>query len=95
MNISDMLNEQNSKVADMLARQDLRADEKLQALESKLVDMLDAQTLKIALLIENMVTKRLDALFDGLTLTHEKQSELENRVASLEERVERLELMVS
>ena len=93
--ISELLKAQDSRVADLLKAQDLKVDEKLEALEPKLTDILDAQTLKIALLIENTVTMRLDALFDGYKLTHEIQSALMHRVSSLEERVERLEIIAS
>lgn len=36
--------------------------------------LLEEQTRKIELLIENNVTKRIDTLFDGYKLNHEKQS---------------------
>ena len=39
----------------------------------QIAKMLDEQTRKIELKIENDVTKRIDALFDGYKLTHEKQ----------------------
>jgi polyhydroxyalkanoate synthesis regulator phasin len=54
-------------------------------------EMLEAQTTKMTLLIENTIAKRLDSLFDGYMLTREKQIRLENRVDSLEDRVDRLE----
>ena len=41
--------------------------------------------------IENNVTKRIDALFDGYKLTHEKQWEMERKMQELEARLERLE----
>ena len=41
--------------------------------------------------IENNVTKRIDALFDGYKLTHEKQWETDRKLRELEERLERLE----
>lgn len=36
------------------------------------------------ILIENTITKRIDSLFDGYKLTHEKQYELERRMEKLE-----------
>ena len=41
--------------------------------------------------IENDVSKRIDALFDGYKLTHEKQWETDRKLRELEERLERLE----
>ena len=49
---------------------------------------------RINLKIENEVTKRIDALFDGYKLVHEKQWELEHEVISMKERLDRLEAMV-
>lgn len=43
-------------------------------------------------MIENDVTKRIDSLFDGYMLTHEKQWELERKVGALEKRIEQLEI---
>ncbi len=54
--------------------------------------LIDDQTLLINLKIENDVTKRIDSLFDGYKLTHEKQWELERKVDLLEKRIERLEI---
>ena len=55
--------------------------------------MMAEQTRDIKLMIENDVTKRIDALFDGYKLSHEKQWELERKVETLERRLERLEAM--
>lgn len=41
--------------------------------------------------IENAVTKKIEALFDGYKLTHEKQWEMERKLEELERRIERLE----
>ncbi len=58
---------------------------------SKISDMIENQTVNIKLMIENDVSKRIESLFDGYKLTHEKQWELENKVKALEERIEKLE----
>ena len=58
---------------------------------TQISEMLEAQTVKMTVLIENTVAKRLDSLFDGYMLTHEKQWELERKMRSLEERIEKLE----
>lgn len=57
--------------------------------------MTEQQTEHIKIIIENGVTKRIDALFDGYKLTHEKQWELERKVESLERRLGNLEFKVS
>ena len=41
--------------------------------------------------VENQVGKRIDSLFDGYKLAHEKQWELERKVEQLEKRLEALE----
>jgi chaperonin cofactor prefoldin len=71
------------------------SDARFEALQSRIDDRFEAQYARIAVLIENTVTKRLDSLFDGLMLTNEKQTELEHRVESLEERVDTLEIQAS
>lgn len=59
---------------------------------SKIIDRKigEAET-RINIKIENEVSGRIDALFDGYKLTHEKQYELERDFADLKRRVERLE----
>lgn len=44
----------------------------------------------VKIMIENDVTKRLDALTDGYQLTHEKQWELERRIEKIEKILEGL-----
>ena len=72
-----------------------------QELLTQIAQMMEEQTRKIELKIENDVTKRIDALFDGYKRTHEKQWELErqtelmqrqnqdlqSRIAALENRI--------
>ena len=52
----------------------------------------DEQFKSIEIKIENEITKRIDTLFDGYKLTHEKQWELEKKIETLEKRTERLEI---
>ena len=54
----------------------------------------DAAETRINLKIENEVTGRIDSLFDGYKLAHEKQWELEHRMLKLESRLDRLETKV-
>ena len=61
----------------------------------QMAKMLDEQTRKIELKIENDVTKRIDALFDGYKLTHEKQWELERETAALKAQVDDLQIRLA
>ena len=56
----------------------------------QVVKMLEQQTERIELKIELDVSKKIEALFDGYKLTHEKQWELEKKLAELERRIETL-----
>lgn len=53
--------------------------------------MLEEHTKRIELKIEHEVTNKIEALFDGYKLTHEKQWEMERKIDELERRIERLE----
>lgn len=88
----------------MLEKQDLQAiaeliDGKLEQQHNKTIGevavLLEQQTLKIEMKLENEVTKKIETLFDGYKLTHEKQWELERKVKELEERIEKLEVKAS
>ncbi len=59
---------------------------------NQVAEMLEEHTRRIEIKIENEVTKRIDALFDGYKLNHEKQWELERKMEALEKRIERLEI---
>lgn len=47
------------------------------AMETRMEGKLKASETRTQVFIENSVNKRIDALFDGYKLTHEKQYELE------------------
>ncbi|BDF72769.1 hypothetical protein CE91St41_37520 [Oscillospiraceae bacterium] len=64
-------------------------------LMSQIADMLEQQTERIELKIDLDVSKKIEALFDGYKLTHEKQWELEKKIAELERRIEDLEIRAS
>lgn len=61
----------------------------------QIAKLIETQTAQINLKIENDVTKRIEALFDGYKLTHEKQWELERKMEVLERRIEQLEIKAS
>ena len=77
---------------------DLETKEMLQAiiagmdgLEKRLNENIKEEIRGVKILIENDVSKRIDSLFDGYKLAHEKQWELERKVEQLEKRLEALE----
>lgn len=61
----------------------------------QVVKMLEQQTQRIELKIDMEISKKIETLFDGYKLTHEKQWELEKKVAELERRIESLEIKAS
>lgn len=70
----------------------------LSQIAAMMEDITEKQTRKIESLIENKITKRLDALTDGYKSVHEKQWELErqneilvNKINNLENRLIALE----
>lgn len=54
----------------------------------------DAET-RINIKIENEVSKRIDTLFDGYKLTHEKQWELERQTEALKAQVDELSVRLA
>lgn len=77
---------------------DVETKEMLQAiiagmdgLEKRLNENIKEEVRGVKILIENDVSKRIDSLFDGYKLAHEKQWELERKMEQLEKRLEALE----
>ena len=54
-------------------------------------DSITASEIRTKIFIENEVTKRIDSLFDGYKLTHEKQWELEHKTSTLQQQIEDLQ----
>ena len=73
-----------SQIAELLEQQTQEFNHKL-----------EQRTKKIELAIENQVSKRIDALFDGYKLTHEKQWELERKANMLEAQIDDLKTRLS
>lgn len=63
----------------------------MEGLENRLNSKVEDEIRGVKVLIENDVGKRIEALFDGYKLSHEKQWELERKIEELEKRLERLE----
>lgn len=60
-----------------------------------MTDYIDQRVHEIKLMIENGVSKRIEVLFDGYQLTHEKQWELERRTNAMEQQIEDLQSRIA
>ena len=53
--------------------------------------MIEESETRLTIFIENNVTKRIDSLFDGYKLNHEKQWELEHRTETMQNQINELQ----
>lgn len=60
-------------------------------MENRLNQKIEESETRTRTYIENEVTKRIDTLFDGYKLTHEKQWELERQTAVMKTQIEDLQ----
>lgn len=67
----------------------------MESMEQRLREEIKSSEQRTRVYIENNVSKRIDTLFDGYKLTHEKQWETDRKLRELEERLERLERLQS
>lgn len=58
---------------------------------SQIAAMLEQQSAELKVFMENEVTKRIDSLFDGYQLTHEKQWALEHETEKLKNQIDDLQ----
>lgn len=65
--------------------------EQFQMLTQGVASMLEQSETRMKIYIENQVSKRIESLFDGYKLTHEKQWELERQTEFLQQRLQELE----
>lgn len=63
----------------------------MEGMEKRFNTKVEDEIRGVKVLIENDVGKRIDSLFHGYQLVHEKQWELEKKVQALEKRLELLE----
>ena len=63
----------------------------MDGLEEKINQKIETEIRGVKVLVENDVGKRIDSLFDGYKLAHEKQWELERKIEELEKRLALLE----
>ena len=94
--------EQDQRIEKRFTEQDLRIerlekhvqqiDEKMEAQRKEqrreLIDMMETQTQKLSIIIENGISKRIDALFDARDISLAKDKELEDRTQALEKKVD-------
>ena len=64
-------------------------------MEKRMNQRLDETETRTRIFIENEVSKRIDSLFDGYKLTHEKQWELERETEALKAQVDDLQARLS
>lgn len=65
--------------------------EQFQLLTDSVAKMIYDSEHRMKIYMENQLNKRIDTLFDGYKLTHEKQWELERDTAILKEQVDMLQ----
>lgn len=72
-----------------------RIDAKIQESETRMKNFVDTKIqeseTRLNIKIENDITKRIDTLFDGYKLNHEKQWELERKTEKLESQIDDLQ----
>ncbi len=59
--------------------------------ETRINQKMEETEVRLKVFVENTVTKRIDTLFDGYKLAHEKQWELEHKTEALQAQIESLE----
>lgn len=73
----------------MATKEDIRES------EARLTQKIEESELRTKIFVENNVSKKIESLFDGYKLTHEKQWELERRMERLEQIIEELQARIA
>lgn len=93
--IAQLMDNLEKRIDSKLEKQRDDILEVMQQQTDTLIEMMDTKIkeseTRINIKIENDVSKRIDSLFDGYKLAHEKQWELERKMEQLEKRLEALE----
>ena len=95
----ERLEKRFDKQDERMERLEKRFDEHVQQIDEKmeaqrkeqrreLIDMMETQTQKLSIIIENGISKRIDALFDARDISLAKDKELEDRTQVLEKKVD-------
>lgn len=87
--MQDMEGRINGKMQDM----EHRINSQMQDMENRINEKIDTEIQSVKVMIENDVTKRIDSLFDGYQLVHEKQWQTDKKMRELEQRLEKLEAL--
>lgn len=83
---------QSEKTKNEIMEQVVAAMQEQTEVLTKMVDeKINAAETRVNIKIENEVSKKIEALFDGYKLVHEQQWELQHRVDALERRLQALE----
>lgn len=80
-----------SQVAGLIREQTQVFSEQLSGINGRL-DAMDNEIRGVGLDIKNKITKRIDSLFDGYKLTHEKQWEQDRVIEFLQAKMEEMQL---
>ena len=64
-------------------------------MESRLKEEIAAAESRTRIYIENEVGRRIDSLYDGYKLAHEKQWELEHRADALQRQIDELQVRLA
>ena len=82
-------------IAQLISQSEDRMMEVMQQQADTLMGMMETKIQtsqrEVMVFVENSVGKRIDSLFDGYKLTHEKQWELAHRMEPMEQRLSALE----
>jgi len=82
-----LVSRMDEKIQESEERLTQRMDEKIKESEQHLRREIKESEQRTHVYIENTVCKRLDSLYDGYKLTHEKQWELERETEKLKEQM--------
>ena len=83
--------EQLQMIVTGMTQMEERLASKIAQSEERLEQKIKESEVRTKVYIENTVTKKIEALFDGYKLTHEKQWEMERRMDALEQKLEEMQ----
>lgn len=89
--IAQLMEQQKKDILESVKQETNALREIMQQQMDTVQDMLADTEHRMKVYIENDVGKRIDSLFDGYKLTHEKQWELERETEKLKEQVNDLQ----
>ena len=93
--IAQLISQSEDRMMEVMPQQKEDLMEVMQQQADTLMGMMETKIQtsqrEVMVFVENSVGKRIDSLFDGYKLTHEKQWELEHRMERMEQRLSALE----